>query len=184
MTAGRVPYASSRTRLVDDSDLTFAVDTLTTTGLVIGTTKISSYNGVATVSGGVPAELATIDLTGQSAIIVSTGLYNVPAAGVGLYRVCGYLKVTTPATTSSTLGYLSIGFTDATDSVAQAQLMAMSTEAGVASSTNTLNTTATKLSGCVVVWAKASTPITYAINYLSSGGTAMVYEAHLKLEAM
>jgi len=82
--------------------------------------KVSNYNGIATVSDGVPAEYATVDLTAQAAAITATTLYAVPAAGAGMYRVSWVAKVTTPATASSTLGGTNgfqLLYTDQNDSV-------------------------------------------------------------------
>ena len=57
--------------------------------------KVIKYAGVATVSAGVPSELATVDLTAQSAAITATTLYAVPAAGAGMYRITWVAKITT-----------------------------------------------------------------------------------------
>lgn len=136
--------------------------------------KISTYNGIATVGNGVPSEVATVDLTGQSAAIGSTTLYAVPASGAGLYKITYYAKVTRAATTSSTLGALTVGWTDVDDSVVQSN----------ASATNTGNTTTSFLSSSFVVNAKASTNITYQTAYATSGATSMLYSLHVKVEAL
>ena len=110
---------------------------------VNGSGKIITYNGIATVSGGVPSEVATVDLTAQTAAVGTTTLYAVPASGAGQYRLVWNAKVTTPATTggtSSTLGALTIVYTDP-DGVAQTITAGALTSAGAVATTSTTNTT-------------------------------------------
>src|SRR5208282_324279 len=57
------------------------------------TGKVLSYNGIPTVSGGQPAEYATLDLVSQGAAIGTTTLYT-PVA-TGMFRISVYAKVTT-----------------------------------------------------------------------------------------
>jgi hypothetical protein len=45
------------------------------------------------------------------------------------------------------------------------------------------NTTGTTIGGCSVAYCKASTNLQYAFGYTSTG-TTMVYELHIKVEAM
>jgi len=129
-----------------------------------------------------PVEAAEVDLTAQTAAISATTLLTPSVSG--LYRISVYLKVTRAATTSSTLGALTIAFTDASDSVAQSLVVGLRTEAGATATTNAGNATSSKLVGQCIVNAKAAVAITYAIAYVSSGTTTMLYEAHLKVEAM
>lgn len=147
--------------------------------------KVSTYNNIATVSGGVPSELATVDLATQAAAITDTTLYT-PAA-TGLFRVSIYLQVTRAATTSSILGGATgvvIKYTDGDGSVAQANTAALATTAGAIAVTAAGNTTATNLEGTLVIYAKTGVAITYAIGYTSVGVTTMQYAAHLKVEAL
>ena len=130
----------------------------------------------------VPVQVGVADLTAQTAAKSATTILT-PSV-TGLYRISAYLKVTTAATTSSTLGGVTITFTDGTDSVAQSHVMAMATQAGAIATTNTGNATTSKLSGSLVIWAKTGVAIQYAIGYASSGGTAMQYEAHLLIETL
>lgn len=155
------------------------------TGGNLQLTKITKYNAVTTVSGGVPSELATVDLTTQAAAITATTLYAVPAAGAGMYRVSFVAKVTQAATTSCVLGGTNgfqVTYTDNDDSVV------VTTPASVtfnATSTSlAVNTTQNQYSGSIIVNAKASTNIQYAIDYTSVGGTAMQYNLHIKLESL
>ena len=130
----------------------------------------------------IPVQAAVVDLVTQSAAKAATTILT-PSV-TGLYRISAYLKVTTPATTSSTLGGVTITFTDGTDSVAQSHVMELATQAGASATTNTGNATTSKLSGSLTIWAKAGVAIQYAIAYVTSGTTAMQYEAHLAIEAM
>ena len=138
--------------------------------------KVIKYAGVATVSAGVPSELATVDLTAQSAAITATTLYAVPAAGAGMYRITWVAMITTAGTTSALGGTngFQISFTSPTDSVVK-------TDSPTTPIISAANTTGTSISGCEVVYAKASTNIQYAFGY-SSSGTTMVYELHCKCE--
>ncbi len=58
--------------------------------------KLALYNGIGTVSGGIPALYGQANLTGQTASIGTTTLYTVPTAGV--YRVSVYHLCTTAGT--------------------------------------------------------------------------------------
>lgn len=150
---------------------------------------VTRYNNIATVSNGIPAEYATIDLTAQGAAIgagatANATLYAVPAAGVGMYRISWYLKVTRAATSSSTLGALTIKYTDGTDNVAQTITCGGNTQAGAYATTNTGNTTTSVLAGVLIVYAASSTNITYGVAYTSSGATSMQFEVHIKVEKL
>lgn len=150
------------------------------------TGKITNYNGIATVSDGIPAEYATIDLTAQAANIGATTLYAVPASGVGLYRVSSYIVLTTPDGVGSTLPNAQIVYTD-NDSNTSVTMDAtpISTSAGLGQ-TGALNanTAGSAASGVIAVYVKASTTIQYqTTGYLSSTG-GMRYAIHIKLEAL
>ena len=125
--------------------------------------------------------LGAADGTAQAAAVTSSLLYAVPATQtqVVLYRIKFYLKVTRAATTSSTLGALTITFTDASDSVAQSVVALGGTQTGAAGTTNTGNSTVSVLQGTLTVNAKAGTNINFAIAYTSSGATTMQFEYHL-----
>jgi hypothetical protein len=124
---------------------------------------------------------ASADLTAQTAAIGATTIYAVPATGAGMYRVTWNAKVTTAGTTSSTLGGaggFQVTYTDADDSVTLTPL-------AVPNATATGNTTATQLSGVVIVNAKASTNIQYQFGYTDGGGaTPMAYSLHVKVEKL
>jgi len=146
---------------------------------------ITKYNNIATVSNGVPSELATADLTAQTAAKSATTLYTPTATG--LYRVSAYLQVTTAASTSSVLGGTTgvvITYNDGDGNVAQSVTMLMNTNTGTSGISSAGNTTTTNLNGRCTIYARTGVAIKYAIDYTSVGVTAMQYAAHLKLEAL
>jgi len=146
-----------------------ATSTSAYTPLAIGT------NGQVLTSNGTTAlwqapsstAYANVDLTAQSAAISATTLYTPSTAG--LYTIQYYGKVTTAATTSSTLGVFSVISTDIDSNVL--------TTVGQSSQQNSL--TSGFISGSITVYAKASTAIQYSLGYASSGATAMQYELHI-----
>jgi hypothetical protein len=144
----------------------------------------TSYNGIALVSNGIPTEYATVDLTAQTAAKATTTLYAVPATGAGQYRVNWNAKVMTVAGTSSTLGPLTIVYTDP-DNVVQTITAAAQSNAGIIETSDAGNLTTTVMLGSpLFLNCKASTNITYAFAYASNAAAAMNYNLHLKLEAM
>lgn len=148
--------------------------------------KISNYNGIATVSDGVPAEYATIDLTAQAANIGATTLYAVPATGVGMYRVSAYVVETTAGSVSSTLPNVQIVYTDQDTSTSiTIDATPILGVAGIGQTgALTSNTVGTASSGVIVVSVKASTTIQYqTVNYASTAA-GMQYALHIKLEAL
>lgn len=129
-----------------------------------------------------PPIVAEVDLTAQAAAVAATILLT-PAV-TGMYKIIAYLKVTRAATTSSTLGAVTITYSDGTDSVAQSVIMLGQTQAAVAGSTNAGNATTSVLTASLRIWAVAGTAIKYAIAYVNSGATTMQYEAHLKAQLL
>lgn len=134
---------------------------------------------------GVPSPAAAIALlTAQTAAKSATTLFT-PASD-GMYRISAYSKVTTAATTSSTLGGatgLVITYTDP-DGVAQSMTVVMGTQAGATAINNAANSTATKLQGDVYIHAKSGVAVQYAFGYTSSGATVMQYKLLVKSEAL
>jgi hypothetical protein len=130
-----------------------------------------------------PAEYATVDLTAQAAAIGSTLLYAVPAASAGMYRVSWVATVTTVDGAASVLGGTTgfqITYTDGDDSVVKTSPRTVTS--GV--DTDATNTTATALSGVIVVSAKSSTNINYQMGYTSTTPGQMKFNLHLKMERM
>lgn len=153
----------------------------------IGTTgKVTAYNAVATVSNGVPSELATIDSPGLTANVAASTLYAVPASGEGLYRVSAYLVTTTAASVSSTMPNAQVVYTDKDSNTAVTlDVSPILGAAGLGQSgTLAANTVGTVFSGTVVIYVKASTTIQYqTINYASTIA-GMAYALRMKLEAL
>jgi hypothetical protein len=152
----------------------------TLAGSVIFTGKITSYNNLATVSNGIPEEIATIDLINQAAAITPTTLYVVTAGRPGMYRISWVATVTQADAVSSTLGPFQILYTDFDTSVVKT--MPGTVVAGVDS--NTTNSTSTgTISGCFIAYVAASTTIQYQMGY-TSGVTPMQYNLHIKAELL
>lgn len=147
------------------------------------TGDVSIYGGVATAGNGEPVNRAVVDLTAQGAAVGTTTLYAVPAAGAGQYRISWNAKVTTVDGVSSTLGALTVTWTDP-DGVAQSITAPAAITAGTIATTSAGNVTTTKLIGLpLMLNAKASTNIQYAMAYVSNTPTQMKYNLHIVLEA-
>lgn len=161
-------------------DLAWAAKSLSLTG------ALTSYNGVATVANGIPALLATVNLTAQAAAIAPVTVYAVPSTGAGNYNVSWMAKVTQAATTSCVLGGANgfqLVYTDKDDSVV------VTTPAwwgggnnGSAPTSAAVNTTQNVINGQFSVSCKASTNLQFSIGYTSVGGTVMNYNLHIRVE--
>ncbi len=146
-------------------------------GVPVGVTVIDDNGALGAI-----VSQAAVNLTGQTVAKSSTLLYAVPTNGQGHYQICFDAKVTTAATTSSTLGganNFQLVYTDADDSTSVTTPAAATFDA--TSSTLAGNSTQTQDSGCLTVNAKASTNINYQFGYTSSGATAMAYSLHVRV---
>lgn len=162
-------------RLADDSAYTD-----------LGLAKIVTYNSLATVSGGVPSELATIDTTGLTANVGATTLYAVPASGEGMYRVSAYVVETVAGSVSSTLPNVQVVYTDKDSNTSVTlDVTPILGVAGIGQTgALTANTVGTVASGVVPIFVKLSTTIQYqTVNYASTLA-GMTYALRIKLEAM
>lgn len=162
--------------------------TLTTSApLTVGNlASVTQFNGIATTGNQLAAEYATVDLTAQTAAVATTTLYAVPSTGAGQYRVSWNAKVTTVGSVSSTLGGLTITWTDP-DGVGQSIVgpATHSTTPATLVTTDTGNTTTTLLIGVpLLLNCKASTNIQYAMAYASNAANSMNYNLHIKCEAV
>jgi len=125
--------------------------------------------------------VAQADLAMQSANLAPTVLYAVPVNSGGMYRVNFYVVVTRAATTSASIPYGVIGFTDG-------DLNLSASVGPIGNPSNTANTAgAGNNSGGYADVAsfnvKGGLNITYSTaNYASTGTTPMQYAAHLRLE--
>lgn len=136
----------------------------------------SSYNGITSVSNGLSQIVATIDATTQAANIGTATLYAVPSAG--FYRVSIYITVTQAATTSSTMPSTTIAYTDGNSGTNSHSTTTTATNASNSLTTSFAQTT-------YVLYAKASTNITYATgSYASTGATVMQYALRIKVESL
>ena len=115
-----------------------------------------------------PERLSTVD-TGSKTAAISTTALPIGSVTAGLYRVTYYARITTAASTSSSLT-VTIGWADSSITCSQA---------GAAM---TGNTTSTVQSSTILFRSDQSAPLTYATAYSSSGGTAMVYRVYLVAE--
>lgn len=183
-------------RLGDDSLYTNFVATQLTSNVATGTAPlvVTSTTPVANLtvqrgaaasgaSGTAEAVVNTVDLTAQNASITTTNI-NSGTLAAGQYIVTWYAKVTTAAGVSSTLGPLTLGWTDP-DAVGLAITATAATAGGGTATSSTGNTTTTVLLGIpVLLNVKASTNVTYAMAYASNAANAMQYNLHIKLEAL
>lgn len=187
-TAGAIRFmltaGAARMRFFQTSD--DGVNAFQLTGSMAITGKMATYNSIATVSNGVPSEVATVDLTGQTANIGATTLYAVPAGGGGLYRITALVVLTTAASVSSTLPNVQITYTDVhTGGTVTIDATPVLGAAG-AGQTGALtgNTVGLTSTGVIAINAKLSTNIQYqTVNYASTIA-GMAYAVRLKLEAL
>lgn len=145
--------------------------------------RAATYNGIATAGSGLVSEISVVDLTAQTAAITTTNL-NTGTLAAGQYRVTWNAKVTTAAATSSTLGAMTLGWTDPDSTSLAITATAVVASGGTATSTAG-NTTTTLLIGVpTLLNVKASTNITYAFAYASNLANTMAYNLHITLEKM
>lgn len=158
LTSGRVPIVTTNGRLTDDSDMTFATDTLTVTGLKVGTTKVTSFNGVTTSGLGVPAIYATGRSTAQTAAVASVSTYTVGAAD-GSFEISANVLITTSTLHNFTA---TVAYTDE-GNTARTVTLQFSTLAGAFVTAMTNAQGAVPYEGVALhIRAKASTAITIA----------------------
>lgn len=112
--------------------------------------------------------ISSAELTKQAASISATDISK-GGQPTGRYKVFYHARITTPATTSSSLE-VTISWTDGR--VAQSQTFAAITG----------NTTATMQSDFLMIHVDNSTPINYATTYASVGAQPMQYRLDVVLE--
>ncbi len=112
--------------------------------------------------------LRTVTLETQSASIGTTTI-PLGALGAGLYRVTTYVRITRPATTSSSLT-VTVGW------IETAITLTLSGAAIVGNTTSSVQT------NTYLVRIDAASPVTYSTTYASVGGTTMQYRLDLVLE--
>lgn len=109
-------------------------------------------------------------LTAQSASISATNIPGSASVAAGMYKISWNFRITTAATTSSSL-LVTIGYNDGA-----AETMASSAYTG--------NSTTAPQSGSVTVYSAAATAITYATTYASSAAAEMKYQLIVGVEQM
>jgi hypothetical protein len=114
--------------------------------------------------------IALAPIEHQSAAIATTPLAT-GAVSTGRYRVSYYARLTTPATTSSSLS-ITLGWTND----GQACTKTFGPETG--------NTAGSVLSGSLELECDAPGVITYATAYVSVGGVVMVYKLRFRVEKL
>jgi hypothetical protein len=126
---------------------------------------------------------SSIDLLAQTSTI-NANLYVVPSNGAFQYRLSWNAKVTTVATTSSTLGPLTITYVDP-DGTTQTVICAANSKTGTQETSDSGNTTTTVLLGdTIMINCGASQTITYNMGYASNTAAQMAYNLHMRLEGM
>jgi hypothetical protein len=125
----------------------------------------------------------SVDLTGQTAAIGTTTLAST-GGFAGQYRVTWDATVDTAAGTSSTLGALTITYTEPSGVVQTITAGALS-KTGTVETTDTGNSTTTVLLGIpLLLNCKSSTLIQYSFAYASNAANAMAYNLHIRVEAL
>jgi len=121
-----------------------------------------------------------VDLTAQGANIGSTAVPGLSSATAGKYLVSCYTVVTRAATTSSTLPFCEVTWTDQDTSTAG--------EASVQGCTNTANlvgslnfTSCTNVNPSLIGVANATSINYLTSGYVSSGATSMQYAVHVRI---
>lgn len=145
---------------------------------------LGGYNGLTPVGNGAPIVVALADLTGQNNTITTTTLFTTAASGPFQFRLSWNSKVTTAAGVSSTLGPLTISYTDPDSASITITTLALQTGGTTATSSTANSTSAAIIGWPLLLNCKASTAITYAMAYASNAANAMVYNLHIRLEAM
>ena len=141
---------------------------------------LSSFGGAPTASHGVPVSVFHTDFLNQAAALSGVLLYTVPFNRAGFFRITWLAKVTQTAQNSSVLGggsAFQITYTDNVDG-------SVVTTPSTAFTGNSNNTLATQGSGTLNVWAQAGSQILVSFGYTSSGGPAMQYILHARIEDM
>jgi len=147
--------------------------------------SVSSSLSTCPALGSSPSVVTTFDAAAQNASIGSTALFTSISAKA-LYRISLHARVTTAAGVSSTLGPVTVSWTDA-QLGAQSSIIGTfnsadgSTIAGGAASGNL---TTSKLSGVLNVDPAPSTPVTFTVGYASNPANAMQYAVHLRVELL
>jgi hypothetical protein len=129
-----------------------------------------------------------LDLVNQSAALNNVALPCGAASVAVMIQVVLWAKVTTPATTSSTLGVgggiggIEVRYVTGTDGIAQNVYMTCTTENGVTGIGGNTGNATTSLEQCSAnLWLQANaTLVGIYCGYTSAGATPMTYELHAR----
>lgn len=145
---------------------------------------VTKYNNTALVSGGIPAIVASVSRTAQSAAITATDLLASGSVVTGRYRVSAFAQVTTNSGSGGILGGATgivLTFKDGAGNNAQSVTMATATSAGTPAITANSSLT-TNLNGTTFINVHSGTAIQYAMGYTGGSGPAMQFSLDMILE--
>jgi hypothetical protein len=174
-------FAVSGTAAVSGSLTTYSGVTLSGNSLNIYSSTVggvTATSGQALVYSGSQWVPGTVASSGPTAVVINdtnqTSAVSgtlLAVSGTGLYTISYYGKVTTAASTSSTIGPLNFTSTDPDGNSVVSY--------GESSSQNSVTTAF--ISDSVTVYAASGTNILYNMGYASSGSTAMQYNLHISV---
>lgn len=127
------------------------------------------------------------DLTAQTAALTTQPIYT--PASTGFYHVHYTAKITTAGSISSILGGTTgfvLAYTDA-DGIAQTQTIIGFAAGGTVVTVGTgvtTNTTTSIIYGDAEIYALIGVPITYSFGYTANAAASMLYEIHVRIEAL
>jgi len=130
------------------------------------------FREVNTAIASAPSKETVLQLPPQTGLINFATL-PVTLLAPGVYRVSMSVRVTTRATTSSTLGQVDLHWTDGAVPCSQGVIPALTT-----------NTTSTVGSGVIVIRVDYNTAIAYSVGYASVPADEMTYELRIVLEGL
>lgn len=143
--------------------------------------QITSYNGVATGSNGIPAIIGVNDIAPRNTGFGPVTLFTAPATG--FYRISAVLKITTVGT-NPVAGPITVTYTDGIGSVAQSQVMGMISTTGTLVTTTVNNSTTTgTVNGTMVIYAVSGTNVTIQIGTSGTWGVGL-YAGRVRAEMM
>jgi len=151
----------------------------------VGAVQKLTDSGIAAASVSGPTR---IDAVTQSAAIGTTPILTCPASpATGTnYLFSWNAQVTTAATVSSTMGPLQLTYTTPNGGTFTAVSISYGVGPSVSAlvtAANTGNSSTTPSQGLpFLLNCQAGSTISYAMGYTSSGGTAMVYDLHIRLQ--
>jgi hypothetical protein len=117
--------------------------------------------------------VATLDLLDQAAPVPST-LLGTPAT-TGMYLISAYLLVTQPSGSNSTLGPVTVAYTEAETGLIKTLTLGLNDGTGLVATTNVNNMIGALLTGTIVICAASGTPVNVTVGYQSKGNTPMRY---------